>query len=127
MVTPSFIMVNDKLSTAITEEVVFEVGLEILKGELEVGGFEQEICEPNIPPFNFDGVQCLNIEFEPIMEEFFIFDDDLHFPVEDIVIYDETFDVTDAHLRTFRARPSNYSPTSRHRLPPTPPAPRSLT
>lgn len=110
MVTPSFIMVNDKLSTAITEEVVFEVGLEILKGELEVGGFEQEICEPNIPPFNFDGVQCLNIEFEPIMEEFFIFDDDLHFPVEDIVIYDETFDVTDGAFEDIQGTPIQLQP-----------------
>lgn len=95
MVIFFFIMVNDKLFIVIIEEVVFEVGFEILKGEFEVGGFEQEICEFNIFLFNFDGVQCLNIEFELIMEEFFIFDDDFYFLVEDIVIYDEIFDVID--------------------------------
>lgn len=107
-VVPTFVMIEDKLTTSISEKVTLEVGIEILKGDLSIGGIDQEICPPDF--LDFLDIPCATIEIAALTDTVALVDQDFPIPLESFELYNETFDVTDGAFEDIQGTPINLQP-----------------
>lgn len=107
-VVPTFVMIEDKLTTSISEKVTLEVGIEILKGDLSIGGIDQEICPPDF--LDFLDIPCDTIEIAALTDTVALVDQDFPIPLESFELYNETFDVTDGAFEDIQGTPINLQP-----------------
>lgn len=77
----------------ILEKVMLEVGIEILKGDLLIGGIDQEICLFDF--FDFFDILCVIIEIVVLIDIVVFVDQDFFILLEFFEFYDEIFDVMD--------------------------------
>ncbi len=102
-VTPKFVMVNDMMTTKISEEITFSVGIELLSGEITIAAIDEEICVP------FTDL-CTEIEIDGASFPFAAIDEDLDAPPISFDVYDETFPITDDAFEDITGNSFNLQP-----------------